>query len=113
MRVGRLVELILDVEHPSEVDGCLLNAVLDDARSQGVAVMDFFCASQRMSQVMTRHGFLPGQSEPASRIPMLFQPVDRRRSGIRFMVNLGNVPEAAEVQDWYVTKSDGDQDRPN
>jgi hypothetical protein len=39
--------------------------------------------------------------------------VDRRRSGIRFMASLGNVPEAAEVQDWYVTKSDGDQDRPN
>ena len=113
VRVGRLVELILDVKHPSDADTCLLKAVLDDARSQGVAVMDFFCASHRLSGVMARHGFLPGQNEPASRIPMLFQPVDRRRSGIRFMVNLGNVPEAAEVQDWYVTKSDGDQDRPN
>jgi hypothetical protein len=91
----------------------LLEAVLEDARSQGVAVMDFFCASQRLSTVMTRHGFLPGESEPAARIPMLFQPVDRRRSGIRFMVSLGSIPEAAEVQDWYVTKSDGDQDRPN
>ena len=113
VRVGRLVELILDMEHPLDVDGYLLNVVLDDARSQGVAVMDFFCASQRMTEVMTRNEFLPGQSEPASRIPMLFQPVDRRRSGIRFMANLGNIPEAAEVQDWYVTKSDGDQDRPN
>ena len=113
VRVGRLVELILDVNHPSDADACLLKAVLDDARAQGVAVMDFFCASQRLSGVMARHGFLPGESEPASRIPMLFQPVDRRRSGIRFMTNLGSIPEAAEVQDWYVTKSDGDQDRPN
>lgn len=113
VRVGRLVELILDVKHPSDVDACLLRAVLDDARSQGVAMMDFFCASHRLSEVMTRHGFLPGESEPASRIPMLFQPVDRRRSGIRFMAHLGNIAEAAEVQDWYVTKSDGDQDRPN
>jgi len=87
--------------------------VMEDAKSQGVAVMDFFNASKRLADVMTRHGFLPGESEPAMQIPMLFQPVDRRRSGIRFMASLGNVPEAAEVQDWYVTKSDGDQDRPN
>ncbi|HUI06196.1 MAG TPA: acyl carrier protein [Verrucomicrobiae bacterium] len=113
LRVGRLVELILDVNHSSDVDAALLGAVLDDARSQGVVMMDFFCASGRLSEVMTRHGFLPGEREPASRIPMLFQPVDRRRSGIRFMAHLGSVPEAAAVRDWYVTKSDGDQDRPN
>jgi acyl carrier protein len=113
VRVGRLVELIVDMENPSGAESCLLGAMLDDARSQGVAVMDFFCASRRMPELMTRYGFLSGQSEPASRIPMLFQPLDRRRSGIRFMVNPGSIPEAAEVQDWYVTKSDGDQDRPN
>jgi GNAT superfamily N-acetyltransferase len=113
VRVGRMVELILDVTRPSDSDGVLLRAVMEDAKSQGVAVMDFFNASKRLADVMTRHGFLQGESEPAVQIPMLFQPVDRRRSGIRFMASIGNVPEAAEVQDWYVTKSDGDQDRPN
>jgi acyl carrier protein len=109
VRVGRLVELITE---PGP-DGSLLNGVVSDARSMGVAVMDFFCASQRMAGLLARNGFLPAETEPEARIPLLFQPLDRRRAGIRFMHNLGSAAEAGQVRDWYVTKSDGDQDRPN
>ena len=109
VRVGRLVELITATED----DGGLLGAVLEDARTQGVAVMDFFCSSKRVAGPLARAGFLPGDDAAAALIPMLFQPVDRRRAGIRFMINLGKAPEAGLIRDWYVTKSDGDQDRPN
>jgi hypothetical protein len=43
----------------------------------------------------------------------LFQPVNRSRRGIRFMAHLRKLPHAAESTEWYVTRGDGDQDRPN
>lgn len=107
--VGRIVELISE----ADVEECLLSAVLNDARSQDAAALDFFCSSQRFSLVMARYGFLPGEDEAAMQIPVLFQPLDRPRTGIPFMAYLGNVPDAIKLKDWYVTKGDGDQDRPN
>jgi acyl carrier protein len=113
IRVGRMVEMIFDLSRPAGADTALLRAVVEDAHTQGVVLLDFFCASRRLGETMRHHGFVSGDSEPAAGLPMLFQPIDRRRAGIRFMANLGNVAEAAEIEDWYVTKSDGDQDRPN
>ena len=62
---------------------------------------------------MTQHGFLPGDHEAARQIPILYQPINRRRAGIRFMADLQNVGGPDNVHQWYVTKADGDQDRPN
>lgn len=108
-RVGRIVELVSERDQ----EGHLLEAMQDDARAQGVALLDFFCASQRFSGVLAQCGFLPGEEEPAVRIPILYQPLDRRRTGIPFMAYLGKVQGAGSTKDWYVTKGDGDQDRPN
>jgi hypothetical protein len=108
VRVGRLVELLCETKEDD-----LLAAVLSDARSQGIAMMDFFCASQRFPAILRRHGFLLGEDSAAAQLPVLFQPIDRQRSGIAFMAYFGNAAEGAEVWDWYVTKADGDQDRPN
>jgi len=109
VKVGRIVELVGE----EVVEGCLLDTLLDDARAQEVAVVDFFNSSRRFAGTMARRGFLPGENETAARIPILFQPVDRRRSSIPFLAYLGNVRDTAEGQDLYVTKGDGDQDRPN
>jgi GNAT superfamily N-acetyltransferase len=108
MMVGRIVEIVAE----EAAEAGLLGALLDDARSQGVAVLDFFCASRRLAGTMSRWGFLPGDHEAVAHIPILFQPVDRRRSGITFLAYLRNFPAAGNL-DWYVTKGDGDQDRPN
>ena len=91
----------------------LLSAVLADAASQAVVAVDFFCGTERFSSLLHRHGFLPGDDSRAKQVPTLYQPIDRRRSDIRFLADLRNVPNAASLTDWYVTKSDGDQDRPN
>jgi GNAT superfamily N-acetyltransferase len=109
VRVGRIVELVAE----SGLERCLLDTVIDDARSQDVVALDFFCASQRFSTLMAQCGFIAGEDNAAAQIPTLFQPIDRRRTGIPFMAYLRNVPDAAELHDWYVTKGDGDQDRPN
>ncbi len=108
-RVGRIVELISE----ADVERELLRAVLSDAQSQGVAVLDYFCSSQRFCEVLTQHGFLSSEDEITSQIPVLFQPIDRQRTGISFMAHLSNVPDVSKAHDWYVTKADADQDRPN
>lgn len=113
VRVGHLVELISEAGRRFDGEGILLQSVFDDARVQGVAAIDFFCASRRFSASLARCGFLSGEDPAIAQIPILFQPLDRRRAGIPFMAYLGNIPEGTEVQDWYVTKGDGDQDRPN
>ncbi|MGN6136359.1 MAG: HAD-IIIC family phosphatase [Aureliella sp.] len=107
--VGRLVELIAK----SAVEDALLSAVLEDARRRSAVMVDFFCSSPHFGELLARHGFLPGDHPSAQQVPMLYQPIDRRRAGIRFLADLRNFPEAASGKDWYVTKSDGDQDRPN
>ncbi len=109
VKVGRIVEFVAD----KDSEGDLLNAVLNDAKSQGCAALDFFCSSNQIADVFTSHGFLTGEHEAASQIPVLFQPIDRRRAGVLVMADLQKVSAATGVTDWYFTKADGDQDRPN
>jgi GNAT superfamily N-acetyltransferase len=109
VRMGRIVELVSE----SSLERCLLKAVIDDAQLQDVVALDFFCSSRRFSTMMARCGFLADGDKGTAQIPTLFQPIDRRRTGIPFMAYLRNVPDATELRDWYVTKGDGDQDRPN
>ena len=109
VRMGRLVEMIATDEDAVT----LLAAVLDDGRGHGVAAFDFFCSSSRVAPVLERAGFLPGERAPAIEVPMLFQPIDRSRTGVLFMAHTKKVTEAGQASDWYVTSADGDQDRPN
>jgi hypothetical protein len=109
VRVGRLLEFVAE---PEAADA-LLGAVLSDARDQQVSVVDFFTSAARFETLLTRHGFLRGDHPLSALIPLLFQPIDRRRSGIAFMAHSRSVPAVADRNGWYVTKSDGDQDRPN
>jgi hypothetical protein len=107
--VGRMVEFVsqLDAADP------LLTRVLNDARAQDAALIDFFCSNPRLSTFMRDHGFVSGESSDAAKVPLLFQPLDRRRTAVHFMAYLLNLPETSRPKMWHVTKSDGDQDRPN
>jgi GNAT superfamily N-acetyltransferase len=108
-RVGRIVELVGEADHLQP----LLHGLVADARRDGVAMLDLFCSSPRLRPAMTGEGFLPGEAPPARALPMLFQPIDRSRTGILFMADVRKCPEADGIDDWYVTSADGDQDRPN
>jgi hypothetical protein len=108
-RVGRIVELVAEPDHAAP----LLRGVAQDARDQGVAMLDLFCSSGRVCPAMRASGFLPGDAPPASALPMLFQPIDRSRTGILLMMHTRKSPDVVAAQDWYVTSADGDQDRPN
>jgi hypothetical protein len=107
--VCRITELVADVPLAANI----IRAVVHEARDAGAAMVDFSCSSRRLEQPLISEGFLPAEVEPASQLPMLFQPVNRSRRGIRFMAHLRKVPQAAALTEWYVTRGDGDQDRPN
>lgn len=109
LTVGRLVELVAEPDAASP----LLGAVLEDARTQGVALVDFFSSSPQMTSALLAHDFLSSEGAPVAQIPLLFQPVDRRRVAIHFMAQLTRVSGVASLASWYVTKSDADQDRPS
>jgi hypothetical protein len=107
VRVGRIVELLA----VPDAAPALIRGVIADATGDA-ALLDFFCASRRFEPALTEGGFVAGDAGAAAGIPMLFQPIDRRPAAIRFMAHPGRVAGAVAL-DWYVTKGDGDQDRPN
>jgi hypothetical protein len=109
VRVGRIVELFSLPRRAAAV----IDAVLLDAAREGVALLDFFCASRSLDGPLGEAGFLSGSDARVTLLPILYQPVVHGRSAMRFMGCLRKLPQATGVAEWYVTKSDGDQDRPN
>jgi GNAT superfamily N-acetyltransferase len=109
VRIGRIVELVATDRAVAD----LIAAVSEHARSRGIVLLDFFCASRRLDAALLAQGFGRGDMGRALDIPYRFQPVDRRRGGIACVVHVdgGDMPRACD--DWYVTKGDSDQDRPN
>jgi hypothetical protein len=108
MRIGRVVEFVCKAGG----EAALLPAVVQDARTEGVALMDVFCSSSRVAPALDRHGWVPEHALPAP-IPVLFQPPVPGRRGIPFLGHFGRCRASADIDHWYVTKGDGDQDRPN
>jgi GNAT superfamily N-acetyltransferase len=107
VKVGRIVELVCEPEDA----GRIVRAIVEDAKAQGVAMLDFFCSTPRLTPALVEAGF---STEAAAHFPMLFQPIDRTRTGVLFMAHLRKCADATLLpEDWYVTTSDGDQDRPN
>ncbi len=107
--VSRIVELVAE---PKYVD-VLLGQVTADARQAGAVAIDAFFGDRELHDDLCRAGFVSGDDPAAQQIPVLYQPIDRRRAGIRFLADLRNIAEADQLSRWYVTKADGDQDRPN
>jgi hypothetical protein len=107
--ICRIVELVTDLP----LAGPVIRAVIREARASGAALLDFACSSRKLEPALMTEGFLPADIEPGRQIPLLFQPLDHRRAGIRFMAHLRKVPQVAGAAEWYATRGDGDQDRPN
>jgi hypothetical protein len=108
VRVGRLIEFVAD---PGAEDA-LLDGLLEDACREDTSVVDFFCTSAHPAAALARRGWLPDTALPAE-MPVLLQPINRGRRSIPFLAHLGTTRAPQAPTDWYVTKGDGDQDRPN
>ncbi|HVU88705.1 MAG TPA: hypothetical protein VHD36_15395 [Pirellulales bacterium] len=112
LQVVRILELL------GNEDACALlaAAVREKACAAGAAFADFFCTRPGIAAPLTEAGFHRERSLPAT-IPMLFQPLDHRRTRVRLAYSMldGALEAAATAhpETLYVTRSDGDQDRPN
>jgi hypothetical protein len=103
--VARVVEVIAA---PDDA-GALLATLVHDAAGHGAALMDFFCPATTLRAPLEQARFSPGAG---ARFPILFQPIDRSRTGVLLMADVRKCAQAAN-REWYVTTADGDQDRPN
>lgn len=97
----------------------LVRAILEAARDSGAAMADFYCSSARTAQALERAGFSREiEDSPGAVFPSRFQPLEPEHSPVTALVRLppawcGTLPELVADGRLYITKSDGDQDRPN
>jgi GNAT superfamily N-acetyltransferase len=107
-KIWRIVELITTIENCKE----MLKKLITDAVSNNVAFIDFICSSDIYEPAFTEAGFLNDSSKIVQKIAYLFQPLDFRKIGIRLIISPLGGP-SFNINNWYVTKGDSDQDRPN
>jgi hypothetical protein len=115
-RAVRIVELLGDAE---AVTALAANAVAAGVRT-GAAFADFYCTAAGVAEPLEACGFTL-ESERSEALPALFEPLDLGtprltgafRMGGELGGELGGDPTPLDPQALYVTRSDGDQDRPN
>jgi GNAT superfamily N-acetyltransferase len=107
---GALVIRIVDLLAVGEAQGTLLGAALSIARARNAVLADFFCSLTCYDAALKGEGFFNEADHEDGRIAALFQPLDFRKVGIRV---LASGPPGHSTGNWYITKADSDQDRPN
>lgn len=114
-KVLRIVEFLAD----GPAGAGLAQAVLAAGRRAGVALADFYCTSPAAAESLERAGFRrhePTAAQPS--VPARFQPLEGSDDTIRgaFWLSPAWRSQTGPLlsrDDFYVTKSDDDMDRPN
>jgi hypothetical protein len=92
----------------------LLTVVRHDTITSGAMGIDFYSYHAGINNLLAGNGFVPLHDLPfGERLPNRFQPLDNRGGVIKSAVNLTPPTAVAGAADWYWTRSDSDQDRPN
>jgi len=98
---GRIIDFICSDQSQEQA---LLNLL---EYCKGLDFIDFFKAGDFYSKSLEKTGFVKADSS----LPMLLNPVDRSKKSINFIFK--GKEKTQDINAWYVTKGDGDQDRPN
>jgi len=107
-KVCRIVDFI---GAPQDME-CLLGTVVDHAERCGAVLCDFYCSlPEKFSQILNTAGFIQENPDSVANFASLFQPLSFHKTRIRFL--LGGKAFKSATQDFYLTKGDSDQDRPN
>jgi len=110
--VGRIVEFLCargDVA--SRLGATLLNIALREMKRRACVFADFYCSSAHLTGPIRAAGMV---QEVNAQLASRLNPVatSTREQNLEVWVK-SNLPPPPELCDYYVTKSDGDQDRPN
>jgi GNAT acetyltransferase-like protein len=114
-RVLRVVEFLAS----PEAEVTLAKAVAQAGREQGVAFADFYCSSPRAARGLKGLGFKLAMARPGEAgFPCRLQPLEGGHFRMTGLVQVppgqrGNLARLIDAGRLYLTKSDGDQDRPN
>lgn len=108
VKVWRIVELI------AAEDNCknILKHIIDTAFDSDVTIIDFICCFMTYDKVFKSMGFLSEELDAVKGFAYLFQPLDFRKTGIRLLIS-SREGMNYDMNQWYITKGDSDQDRAN
>ncbi|MBX3394214.1 MAG: hypothetical protein KF841_02485 [Phycisphaerae bacterium] len=115
VRVMRIVEFLAN----ERAGLALARRIASDAQEFGVAFADFYCAAPQFAVSLEAVGFRRCGVEPTGPIfPCRFQPLEQSRfamsGAFRITCEHSTLSDSLlTADDLYVTKSDGDMDRPN
>lgn len=112
-RLGRILEFIYD-----DIDYGIKLAAKLQTIANDILFWDFYCLSSITALALERCGFIRLDSNESKKyIPTRFQPIDYEIMNIQGTIRLNDAAKKlvnlVTDQQWYVTKGDADQDRPN
>lgn len=109
----RIVELIgTDDAIPELIKATVLNSKI----SSDVGWADWLCSNKHICQIVERAGFVSPEKLLPAKIPLLCNPINYEKKGYPVMLwskNNSLHKRMIPLNEWYITKGDGDADRPN
>ena len=111
-KIARIIDFVVD----NKVENLFVSYLNNVFLKEGADMADFlFTGDYYKESFMNNKWFLTKNTE-MSKYPILFNPVHRGRFDINFMAykNDDSISDSFyNFDSWFVTKGDGDQDRPN
>ena len=108
--MARIVEFI-----PTSKDNgrALLSEFIRHSNQHNVKAADFYCYNKQICQLLSELGFFVSKNYSGVQLPNYTQPLDLG-TAIRSSIKIADAHKVdANSNDWYWTRSDSDQDRPN
>ena len=110
-KIGRIIDLVA-FEYSEECIIRMISNLYSDA-----VFIDFFLTGEHYSKSLDNAGFLNTKSHNMDSLPYRFQPLERRSRGINFLIYIDEEmmdmkDEISDINNWYITRGEGDQDRP-
>ena len=110
---GRIIDFI----STDDAEVFTLKKLVEFCREHTVDFIDFFFTGDFHVPSLELCGFKEAHKKPYSLIPIRFDPIDRNIMTINLAYKILNSKRVDrrinQIDNWYVTKGDGDQDRPN
>lgn len=112
-KIGRIIDFISSENFETD----LLKKFILDVQKKGVDMADFMFGGNYYHKSLKTVGFFEASNTIFKNFPILFNPISYKKPNISFMVwtkdkNI-NQNEFYNPSNWYLTKGDSDQDRPN
>jgi hypothetical protein len=112
--IAHIVDLIAE----DCTEKSLISKCLELSKIANVDLVDYFCTGLFHKKSLFDLGFELDNVHPFDLIPIYFNPVDFKRRKINFLIyskelDLLKRDMIMKSSNWYITKGDGDKDRPN